>query len=745
MNRVELVTRRAFLSGVFSAGALVLGTRLLPLNALAATESASGADGAAWHPSVYLGIDTNGTVIVVAHRSEMGTGIRTGLPMIVADELDADWAKVKVEQALGDVKYGSQNTDGSCSIRDFGDAMREAGATARLMLERAAAAKWGVPAEECKAKNHEVVHASSKRKLGYGELASLAAQQAVPKKEELKYKPASEYRYIGKDFPTVDRDDISAGRGTFGIDARMPGMVYASIERSPVLGGKLKTFDDQETKKVPGVQQTVVIPGFKPPHAFQALGGVAVIANNTWSAMKGREALKVEWESSEHASYESAEYKKSLLETVRKPQKVARNIGDVDAEFAKGGKTHEAEYYVPHLSHAPMEPPAAVAEVKDGKAIIWAATQNPQAVQDTVAAALGINKKDVECHVTLLGGGFGRKSKPDYVAEAALLSKAVGKPVKVAWSREDDIRFDYYHTVSAMYIKAAVDEKGKPTAWLQRCAFPSMMSTFSAAATAASGGELGMGWTNLPFDIPNHRAENGPAQHHIRLGWLRSVANIQHAFAIHSFVDELANLAKRDSVEYLLDVLGQPRKIDLGSRSPLAAKYPLETGRLRNVIELAAERSGWAKNKPSKGKGFGIAAHWSFLTYVAAVVQVEVDSSGKVRIPSVDIAVDAGRVISPDRVRAQFEGASVFGAGIALMNEITAAGGAVQQSNFHDYKVARIDEAPVETRVHIVQSEAPPAGVGEPGVPPMAPAICNAIFAATGKRIRDLPIKKQLA
>ena len=745
MNRVELVTRRAFLGGVFSAGALVLGTRLLPHNALAATESASGADGAAWHPSVYLGIDTDGTVIVVAHRSEMGTGIRTGLPMIVADELDADWAKVKVEQALGDVKYGSQNTDGSCSIRDFGDAMREAGATARLMLERAAAAKWGVPAEECKAKNHEVVHASSKRKLGYGELASLAAQQAVPKKEELKYKPASEYRYIGKDFPTVDRDDISAGRGTFGIDARMPGMVYASIERSPVLGGKLKTFDDQETKKVPGVQQTVVIPGFKPPHAFQALGGVAVIANNTWSAMKGREALKVEWESSEHASYESAEYKKSLLETVRKPQKVARNIGDVDAEFAKGGKTHEAEYYVPHLSHAPMEPPAAVAEVKDGKAVVWAATQNPQAVQDTVAAALGINKKDVECHVTLLGGGFGRKSKPDYVAEAALLSKAVGKPVKVSWSREDDIRFDYYHTVSAMYIKAAVDDKGKPTAWLQRCAFPSMMSTFSASATAASGGELGMGWTNLPFDIPNHRAENGPAQHHIRLGWLRSVANIQHAFAIHSFVDELANLAKRDSVEYLLDVLGQPRKIDLGSRSPLAAKYPLETGRLRNVIELAAERSGWAKNKPSKGKGFGIAAHWSFLTYVAAVVQVEVDNSGKVRIPRVDIAVDAGRLISPDRVRSQFEGASVFGAGIALMNEITAAGGAVQQSNFHDYKVARIDEAPVETRVHIVQSEAPPAGVGEPGVPPMAPAICNAIFAATGKRIRDLPIKKQLA
>ncbi|HXU36050.1 MAG TPA: molybdopterin cofactor-binding domain-containing protein [Blastocatellia bacterium] len=748
MNRIDLVTRRTFLGGVFSAGAFVLGARLLPaqgFSAFAGTSTASGADNAAWHPSVYLGIETDGAVIVVAHRSEMGTGIRTGLPMIVADELDADWSRVKVEQALGDVKYGSQNTDGSCSIRDFGDAMRDAGATARLMLERAAASKWGVSADECKAKNHEVVHASSKRKLGYGELATLAAAQPVPKKEELKYKPASEYRYIGKDFPTVDRDDISAGRGTFGIDARMPGMVYASIERSPVLGGKLKSFDDQEAKKVPGVQQTVVIPTFKPPHGFQALGGVAVIADNTWSAMKGRAALKVEWESGDHAGYESAAYKKELFETVRKPQKAARNIGDVDAEFAKGGKTHEAEYYVPHLSHAPMEPPAAVVEFKDGKVVAYAATQNPQAVQDTVAAALGIDKKDVECHVTLLGGGFGRKSKPDYVAEAAILSKAVGKPVKVAWSREDDIRFDYYHTVSAMYVKAALDEKGKPTAWLQRCAFPSLMSTFSPAANSASGGELGMGWTNLPFDIPNHRAENGPAQNHLRIGWLRSVANIQHAFAIHSFVDELANLARRDRVEYLLEVLGKPRTIDLGGKSPLAAKYPLDTGRLRNVIEVAAERSGWAKKKPSKGRALGIAAHWSFYTYVAAVVEVEVDDNGKVRIPRVDMAVDAGRVISPDRVKAQFEGAAVFGAGIALLNEITASGGKVQQSNFHDYRVPRMEEAPIETRVHIVQSDAPPAGVGEPGVPPMPPAICNAIFAATGKRIRELPVKKQLA
>jgi isoquinoline 1-oxidoreductase subunit beta len=724
---------------MFSAGAFVLGARLLPTEAFASTD----AEKAAWNPSVYLGIETDGSVIIVAHRSEMGTGIRSVLPSVLADELDADWARVKIEQAIGDAKYGSQNTDGSCSIRDFYDAMREAGASARMMLESAAAAQWGVPVAECKAQNHQVVHAGSERKLGYGELAGSAAKLPVPKKEELKFKSPAEYRYIGKDTPMVDRDDICAGRGTFGIDATMPGMVYASIARSPVLGGKLKSFDDQEARKVRGVQKTIEIPPFKPPHGFKALGGVAVIADNTWAAMKGREKLKVEWEAGENASYDSAAYKQSLLETVRKPQKVVRNVGDVDAEFAKGGKIHEAEYYVPHLAHAPMEPPAAVAEFKDGKALIYAAAQNPQAVQDTVAAALGIDKKNVECHVTLLGGGFGRKSKPDYVAEAALLSREVGKPVKVTWSREDDIRYDYYHAVAAMYMKAAVDDKGRPTAWLQRSAFPTIGSTFAGpSATSGQGFELGMGWTNVPFDIPNHRAENGPAKAHVRIGWLRSVANIYHAFAVHSFADELAQLAKRDSVEYLLDILGQPRKVDIGQRGAMAEKFPLETGRLRRVIELAAERSGWAKKKPAKGRALGVAAHWSFLSYVAAVVEVEVDANGKIRIPSVDIAADVGKVINPDRVKSQFEGASVFGASIALMGEITATGGSIQQSNFNDYPVARINEAPIETRVHLIESDAAPAGVGEPGVPPMLPAICNAVFAATGKRIRDLPLRK---
>ncbi|MGH9613118.1 MAG: xanthine dehydrogenase family protein molybdopterin-binding subunit, partial [Bryobacteraceae bacterium] len=401
----------------------------------------------------------------------------------------------------------------------------------------------------------------------------------------------------------------------------------------------------------------------------------------------------------------------------------------------------------PMQAHASMEPPAAVAEFKDGKVVTWAATQNPQAVQDTVAKALGIDKDDVLCYVTLLGGAFGRKSKPDYVAEAALLSKQVGKPVKIVWSREDDVHFDYFHSPAGMYMKAAVDEKGRPSAWLQRSVFPPIAMQGDPNAEYGES-QLGMGWTDIPYPIPNLRVENGPARAHVRIGWLRSVSNIYHAFGVQSFTDELAAAAGRDRVEYLLELIGQPRTIDLekeGLKRPGHGdpKFPFDTARLRNVIEIVAEKSNWANHKPGAGRALGIAAHRSFLTYVAAVVEVEVNG-GEIRIPRVEIALDAGRVINPDRVKSQFEGAAVFGTSIALMGEITAAGGKIQQSNFDGYPVARMSQAPSETHVHIVSNDAAPAGVGEPGVPPIAPAICNAIFAAPGKRIRELPIKKQL-
>jgi isoquinoline 1-oxidoreductase beta subunit len=741
MRIVESINRRDFLNGVFTAGALVLGTKIMPVPAQAAGAKA-------WNPSVYLGLETDGTVVIVAHRSEMGTGIRSVLPMVVADELDADWKRVRVEQAIGDTKYGSQNTDGSCSIRDFYEAMRIAGASARTMLERAAAAKWNVNPSECKASGHAIVHTASGKKLGFGELVADASKLPVPAASELKYKPESEYKYIGKDLPMIDAMDLTTGKGTFGIDAKMPGMLVAVIERPPVMGGQVQKVDDSETKKVAGVSDTVQLDTFKGAPMFQQLGGVAVLANNTWAAMQGRKKLKVEWQDGPNATYDSDAYKKQLQDKARQPQKAVRNVGDVDAEFAKGGKVHEAEYYIPLLSHAPMEPPAAVAEFKDGKVVTWAATQNPQAVQDAVAGALGIDKKNVICNVTLLGGGFGRKSKPDYVVEAALLSRKTGKPIKVVWTREDDIRFDYYHSVAAMYMKAAVNDKGMPTAWLQRSVFPTIGSLFTPNADYGQEFEMGMGWTDVPFNLANHRAENGPAKNHVRIGWMRAVANIYHAFAIHSFADELAAAANRDRVEYLLELLGPSRKVDftgqgmkVWNNGQSLDKYPIDTGRMRRVLELAAEKSGWANKKPSKGKALGVAVHRSFVTYVAAVVEVEVDDKGKLTIPRVDFAVDAGTTIHPDRVKSQFEGAAVFGTSVA-MGEITAKDGRIQQRNFHDYPVARMPEAPRETHVHVVASKEPPAGVGEPGVPPIAPAICNAIFAATGKRVRELPLKR---
>jgi isoquinoline 1-oxidoreductase beta subunit len=748
-ERIQFASRRDFLSGLFSAGALVLGARFAPGEA-AETVPTSGVEKATWNPNVWIGVNGDGSVLIVTHRSEMGTGIRTSLPMVLADEMEADWSRVRLEQAIGSEKYGSQDTDGSCSIRDFYETMREAGATSRALLVNAAAARWQVPLDEVYAHNHEVIHRKSGRKLGYGELAADASKQPLPHNSTIQLKKPAEFRYIGKGVPGYDLKDVCTGRATYGFDVQIPGMVYASIERSPVLGGSLKTFDDTQTKAVGGVQQTIVIEHAKPPYGFQALGGVAVIADNTWSASQGRKKLKVEWDLGRNAIVQTANYKRDLIAAAQKPQKVVRKAGQVDAAIQGAAKTVEATYYTPLLAHAPMEPPAAVAVWKDGKVEAWAATQSPQDVQKTVAEALGIKPENVTCHVTLLGGAFGRKSKPDYVAEAAILSKKIGKPVKIAWTREEDIRFDFYHSTSAMYFKAGLDASGKPVGWLQRTVFPPIGSTFDGKSEYGDDGELGMGWVDVPFDIPNFQAENGPAKAHVRIGWLRSVANVYHAFGVQSFIDELAHAAGQDPVEYWLNTLGTARKLDFKGQvekfsnygKPLN-QYPYDTARLRRVVEAVADRSGWSNKKTSK-RAVGLAAHASFLTYVAAVAEVDVTADGKVRIPRVDIAVDCGPVINPDRVKAQFEGASVFGASIALMGEITLADGRVQEGNFDRYPVARMNEAPVETHIHIVSTEdALPTGVGEPGVPPMSPAIYNAVFAGTGKRLRELPLKKQ--
>jgi isoquinoline 1-oxidoreductase subunit beta len=749
MSAIENVSRRGFLKGLAAAGALVLGAYYVP-DILRRHDSGSvrtDADNATLHPNVFVGVETDGTVWIVAHRSEMGTAIRTTLPMVVADELDADWKRVKIDQAIGDPRYGDQNTDGSHSVRSFFDVVRLSGATARLMLIRAAAQRWGVAASECQTDLHAVVHSSSGRRLGYGELATVASKLPVPKKAEVQLKSKSAWRYIGKGMTSYDLADLVTGKAVYGMDAHVDGMLFASIERPPVLGGKIKTVDNADALKVAGVSQTIVIDPFKPPPAFQPLGGVAVLADSTWAAFQGRKKLKIDWDNGPNETYDTDQYKKDLQETARKPAKVIRSQGDIAPAFNSTAQTFEAEYYVPLLAHASMEPMVAVAEFKDGKVHAWAPTQNPQAAQAIVSSELGIRKEDVICHVTLLGGGFGRKSKPDYVAEAAVLSRKAGRPVKVVWTREDDIKFDYYNAVAAMYMKAAVDSNGRPVAWLQRSVFPPITSIFDVNAVYGDPGHLQQGWTDMPYDIPNLRIENGAAKAHVRIGWLRSVANIYHAFAVQTFTDELAHRAKRDPADYLLDLIGQPRTlnfngVDYPNYGAAYDTYPWETGRLRHVTEMVVEKSGWGKRKLGKGAGMGIAAHRSFLTYVATVVEVEVNDQGDLRIPRVDTVVDAGLVVNPEVTKAQFEGAAVFGTSVARSGEITAKSGVIEQSNFDNYPVARINEAPYQTNVYLVESDAPPAGVGEPGVPPFIPALCNAIYAATGKRIRELPLSR---
>ena len=753
------VSRRGLLKGAAGSGLFVLAAQFPAVRT--AMAYATGAEkmphGVVINPHVFVSIDKDGTVHIVAARAEMGTGAaRTTLPMIVADELDADWARVRVVQSPGDEEtYGNQDTDGSRSVRHFIQPMRQVGAGARQMLETAAAQRWGVPVNEVKASLHEVVHTPSGKKLGYGELAADAAALPAPALDTLRLKEPSAFRYIGKgNVQIVDLFDITTGNTTYGQDVKLPGLKFAVISRSPVVGGKVGSYDASATMKVPGVVKVVTIDGTPAPAAFAPKAGVAVIANNTWAALKGRDALKIVWDDGPNGSFDSVAYKAMLEETVRKPGKLERNEGDVDATLASATKVITAEYYSPHFAHAPMEPPSATARMTDGKWDIWTSVQSPGGARDDVAKRLGVEPKNVTLHEMLLGGGFGRKSKWDFAIEAVLLSKVMeGAPVKVVWTREDDIQHGFYHTVTAERLEAGIDKDKKVVAWRHRSAAPSLFANFMPDPKYPQFIELGLGFVDTPFNVPNIRLESGEAQSHVRVGWFRSVNNVAHAWAIQSFVAEIAHELGRDPKDFLLELIGPARIVD----APLKATttwwdygepydtYPVDTGRLRRVAELAAEKAGWGRQLP-KGHGLGIAAHRSFVSYVATVVEVAVDDKGNYSVPRVDTAIDCGFVANPERIRSQIEGAAVMGLSLAKYGEITLKKGRVEQSNFNDFPVVRIDELPTLTNTHIVENgiEVPSSGVGEPGVPPFAPALCNAIFAATGKRIRRLPIGAQI-
>jgi len=704
--------------------------------------------GLRYDPRIFVAIDLDGTVTITAHRSEMGTGVRTSLPMVLADEMGADWSKVKLIQAPGDEpKYGNQDTDGSRSMRHHIQSMRQMGASVRHMLARAAARKWGVSIDDVEVGVHVVT--SGSKKIGFGELSFDAMNEVVPGFDALIFKTEDEFRYIGKgNIPMVDITDITTGKAIYGADVMIDGMKVAVIARPPAVGEKMAKINDKKARAVAGVEDIVELPVTVMPAKFAPLGGVAVIAAHTAAAIKGRDALEIEWSKGPHSGYNSEAFMKEMRKTASQKGKVLRAEGDLEAAKKSQSKSFAAEYTQKHMAHAPMEPPVAVANVTADFAEIWAPVQSPYGTRQDIAAALKMPIDKVKVNVTLLGGGFGRKSKCDFAIEAALLSQKAGVPIKVQWTRDDDIMHSFYHTTSVERLEASIDKNNKVTGLRFNSVSPSILSTFAADSGHHFFIEDGMGHLDIPFEIPNISIENGKAMAHTRIGWFRSVSNVPRAFAVQSFASELAHELKRDEKEVLLELIGSDRKLDpikqgfpenFWDYGEVYEEYPIDTMRLKNVLNLAADKAKWGQSTPA-GEGWGLAVHRSFVTYAAAAVRVKI-VKGQIRVPEVHLAIDCGFVANPERIRSQLEGAAVMGMTLALYSGIDYENGVSQNRNFDTYQMVRSTNHPENVHVHIVEHpfSVHAAGVGEPGLPPIAPAIANAIFKATGKRLRDMP------
>lgn len=723
MNTIKNISRRAFVKSIgLASSGLILACNT---SVFSNKDDAQNKKLTNFNPNLFVQLNSDGSLILIASRSEMGNGVRTSLTSVIADEMEADWSKVTVKQATGNAKYGDQNTDGSRSIRYLYETMRKMGATAKAMLISAAAKKWQVPESECIAENHFIIHTSGK-KIGYGDLVEIAKTLETP--TNLTLKSSKDFKYIGKNLRSIDAEDYVQGKAIFGLDKRLPNMKFAAIARCPVTFGTVKSFDKSEALKIAGVEAVIEIPRIEKP--FGALGGVAVIASNTWAAFKGKEALKIEWDFGNNKSYDSKKYMAKITANVHKQGKVAKDVGTINSAFKNADKIIDSTYQLPHLSHAPMEVPNAVAWVQGDSCEVWAPTQAPQTTRKEVIDYLQTSEEKVTINVTLLGGGFGRKSKPDYIVEAVMLSKKLNTPIQVVWTREDDIKHDYYHTVSAQYLKASLDKNGNVTGWLHRFALPSIVSTFSPGVDYAAGFEIASA-SNVPFDIKNMKIEVGKAPAMVRIGWLRSVINIPHGFSENVFADELAIAANKDPLEFRLNLIGKDRIEDTQNE----IKY--NTARLKNVLKIAAKNAEWGKPLP-ENHAYGLAVHYSFYSYVASIVEVSVIHK-KVKVHNVFTAIDCGTVVNKDTVKAQMEGSAIFGMSLAFYGKITAKDGAIEQSNYNDYKMIRMHEIP-KVHVEIIESSEKPTGVGEPGVPVIAPAIVNAIFKATGKRYHNLPL-----
>ena len=722
------VSRRDFvrLSSVASAG-LVLGVA-------GAAPSRNKAKTKEIHDlGTFVQVDTDGIVTIWVSKSDMGQGVRTALPMIVADEMDADWSKVRIQQADWAQKYGPMGTGGSGSVRSRWKPLRQAGAAARAMLVSAAAAKLAVDPATLTVSNGVISHAASGKSLSFGEVAADAAKLPVP--AEPKLKDPSQFKIIGKNVDRLDNRDIVTGKSVYGIDVKVPGMLYAAVLRSPTFGGKVASFDAAKAKAVPGVKHVVKIDAIGTDLPWN---GVGVIATSTWAALKGREALQVAWDAGEGAKESSESLRQQMKSALHRAAKVV-DIGNVDTATTSAYRVVEATYEVPYLAHAAMEPLNATVHVKADGVEVWAPTQFPNWAASAIGSALKIKPETVKVHVTMLGGGFGRKANPDVVLEAALLSKAAGAPVKVQWTREDDTQHDYYRPASYHHVRAGIDDKGNIAAWHHRFAAASIETYFDPKTQKPHDSEIG-GLDDMPYTIPNLRVEFAPVSSVVPRGWWRSVEHSINSFVINSMLDEIARAAEKDPIELRLALLQKGRKIV--AEGP-ARDYPLDVDRLRRVIEIARDKSGWAAEMEGP-RGRGFAAHWSFLSYSAQVAEVSVGHDGVITIERIVCVIDCGTPVNPDGIVAQMEGGIIYGLTAAMGGKITIEKGAVQQSNFHDYPLLRLDEVPM-IEVHIVPSTALPTGTGEPGLPPAAPAVANAIFSATGRRLRTLPFESPVS
>jgi CO/xanthine dehydrogenase Mo-binding subunit len=702
------LSRRDFLTvGVTAGAALVIGFYLPHGNS-------SGSARDAFSPNAFLKITPDGKITIVVARSEMGQGVRTSLPMILAEELEADWEHITIEQAGASTLYGDQTTGGSASVRTTWDPMRKAGAAAREMLLTAAALEWGVPRSSCKAQKSTIVHAASNRTLTYGQLAIKASTQSIP--SDVPLKQAKDYEVVGKPLPRLDVPSKVDGKAAFGIDFRLPGMKYAVLARCPVIGGKVVSFDDKESKKISGVSFVGKISD----------SAVAVVADTAWGALEGRRTLNVQWDDGPNKDLNSAAIFESLKKSASGKAATLYSTGDVSKV---SGRRIEAEYQLPLMAHAPMEPSNCAAHFHGSNCDLWAPTQVPQDVRDSVAQAVGLDPDQVKVNVTLMGGGFGRRLEHDYGVEAALVSKAANLPVKVLWTREDDMRNSTYRPASFHKLSAVLDGQGWPTAFTHRIVAPSISGQKGTPPATGIDPDL-PDEASLIYSFPAATVEYVMTETPVPLGWMRSVYALQAGFASESFIDELAAVAKKDPLEYRLHLLSKDEDI----------KYfdtVWHTARMRGALQLAADKAGWGKPLAA-GHFQGIACFGCFSTYMAEVVEISMEND-QPHVHRVVAAMDCGQVINPGILEQQIKGGVIYALTNALRAQITIDNGRVVQGNFDDYAPIRMSETPV-IEAYSVPSAESPTGAGEPPVPPLAPALCNAIYAATKKRIRALPI-----